>query len=170
MSVLLQVVFGAGISKIVNFVFHAHLPLAGEVTFVRWRVAVGNSIVYVFESRPYWTPELQRQFQKEDLRVRACSSIVDVRRHLDSHAETNPNTKQIVVLDLDAGSAECLQFLGRRNRSWNSDVIVVGSPTTLELEWSIRELGAFGFVPHDIGGDELARICRRQFATAVELN
>jgi DNA-binding NtrC family response regulator len=127
---------------------------------------VSNLIVFVFESRSYWTPELQRQFQNEEIRVRACSNIGDVRRHADSHTSQYPKACQLVVLSLDAGPAECLQFLGRSKQLGSFAVIVVGSPTTMELEWSIRELGAFEFVPHDIAGDDLARLCQRQLTAA----
>ena len=76
-----------------------------------------NLVVFVWESGPHWTPELQRQFQDEDIWVRACSNIVDVVRHAESHAKQHPKATRLILLDFAAGPAECLQFLGRRIRT-----------------------------------------------------
>jgi DNA-binding NtrC family response regulator len=70
----------------------------------------------------------------------------------------------VIVLDFDSGAADCLQFLGRMagRNPWRP-VIVIGSARTVDLEWPIRELGALAFLPGTVSGEDLARLCRRQW-------
>ena len=133
--------------------------------------------VIVFEKRPRWAPELQRQFDDdEDVRVRACNSTADLER---MQAETEddragdwagePSGVRVAVLDFDAAPAECLQYLGRRiGRRLDCPSIVIGSPRTAALEWSVRELGAVEFVVDFISGERLASLCRRQWSRLRE--
>lgn len=114
--------------------------------------------IVVHEKRPRWTPELQRQFMGEAVRVRACWSLADI---APRPADDGP---LVAVLDLDAAPAESLHFLARgTGRPWRLPVLVLASPRMADLEWSVRELGATAFLPADIGGDELATLCRRQW-------
>ena len=114
-------------------------------------------LVLVFEKRPRWAPELQRQFADEEVRIRACRSTADV----DERLRESPGS--LVVLDLRAGSAACLQFLAAGSQKpVRPPMIVVGSLRTAELEWPMRELGATEFLP-DPPGDRLAAVCRRQW-------
>lgn len=132
--------------------------------------------VIVFEKRPRWAPELQRQFDDEDVRVRACNSTVDLERMQvgtdDVYAGARagaPSGVCVGVLDFDAAPAECLQYLGRRiGRRLDCPSIVIGSPRTVALEWSVRELGAVEFVVDAISGERLARLCRRQWSQLQE--
>jgi len=123
---------------------------------------VATPIIIVFEKQPRWVPELQWQFVDHDVRVRACCSTRDIEQHFNS------TLKCVVVLAMSAGAAECLQFLGLCEGRWFfPPVIVIGSKQTAELEWPLRELGAFAFVEDRIGGEELARICRSQFRATL---
>ncbi len=136
-----------------------------------WRgnvVIMSNWAVIVFEVRPHWEPELQRQFDGEQVRIRACRSLVDVARTLTSDFErVEGQMGSLAIIDLSAGLAKCLQFLGRlhqQGRTW--PVIVIGSVQNSNLEWPIRELGVLDWLFDTISGEELARLCRRQFQPA----
>jgi DNA-binding NtrC family response regulator len=112
----------------------------------------------IFERRPRWVPELERQFFGQDVRVRGCRSLKDVLERLASPADC------VVVLDLEAAPAECLQTLGRlMTRSPSPTILVLASEAYRELEWPIRELGATAFLEEPVPGDEMAEWCRRQF-------
>ena len=117
------------------------------------------STIVVLEKRPRWMPELQRQFAEHDVRVRGCRSAADLGRMLDE----SPGS--VLVLDLAAAPAACLQFLGRRvGQALQSPAIVVASRKMADLEWPVRELGAVEFVADAISGEDLARLCRRQWS------
>ncbi len=114
-----------------------------------------TATVIVFEKRPRWTPELQRQFVGEDVRVRGCRSLSDV-------AQAGNTGGTVAVLDLDAAPADCLQFLGRSIQQRDcTPMIVIGSYRTADLEWNVRELGALAYLHGDCSGEEPARLCRR---------
>jgi DNA-binding response OmpR family regulator len=109
--------------------------------------------VVVCEKRPRWTPELQREFHNEAVRVRCCRSANEVERTL---RQLNAD---LLLLDLEVGPGACLQLLGAAARRVTT--IVVGSRQTAELEWSMRELGAATFLPETLPGHELAHLCRK---------
>jgi len=112
--------------------------------------------VIVVEPRPRWTPELQRQFLGESVRVRQCVTFADLRQLADG--------RSVVVLDLDAAPADVLQFLGRcLRRRRTICTIALGSPQTAELEWMLRDLGTLEFVVDIPTGKRLAHLCRRQW-------
>ena len=114
--------------------------------------------IIVMERRPRWTPELQRQFVDEDVRVRSCRRTADIERMLGDAP------RSILVLDLDAGPAECLQFLGRLiGRACSPPIIAIGPERLAELEWQMRELGVLAFLPGTVSGEELAGLCQRQW-------
>ena len=111
----------------------------------------------MLERRPWWTPELQRQFLGTDVRVRSGRSFRDLRTLL------TPATR-VLVLEFDVSPAECLQWLGGRSgMAAECSVVVIGTEESAELEWLVRELGATDFVPETIGGGALAVLCRKQF-------
>jgi DNA-binding NtrC family response regulator len=113
----------------------------------------------VFEQRPRWGPELERQFAEENVRVFQCRSLADV-------VERSTRVSQgVILLDLSFETAECLRFLGRRmGEAAALPVFVVCSDEFAALEWSVRDLGVMGFFAKTIPGHELARLCRRQWA------
>ena len=113
--------------------------------------------VAVFEERPWWAPELQRQFRDEAISVRGCRSAADAFR------------ADVAVLQLGAAPAEVLHGLARR-MSAGSDrgVIIVAKSELSDVEWGVRELGADAFVSEQIAGEDLARLCRRQLEKVRE--
>src|SRR4051794_34618858 len=109
---------------------------------------MAESTIIVFERKPRYTPELQRQFWGGRVGVRACSSIADVGRL----RESNPGA--VLLLELEAAPAEILQFLGGNvGRAADGPVFVVGSARMAALEWRVRELGAAEFIIEPIGGE-----------------
>ena len=102
---------------------------------------------------------MQRQFVDEEVRVRSCRRAADIEPMLGEAPQS------VLVLDLGIGPAECLQFLGRLiGRVSSPPIIMVGPGKMAELEWSMRELGALAFLPDSVSGEELARLCRRQWS------
>ena len=113
----------------------------------------------IFERRPRWVPELERQFLGQDVRVRGCRSVKDVLKHC------TPLANCVVILDLAAQPEDCLKTLERlMARSPSPTILVVASAMDRELEWPVRELGATAFLEEPIPGDEMAEWCRRQFS------
>lgn len=112
----------------------------------------------VFERRPHWAPELERQFANETIRIVECRSLSDV-------AERSAGVARgVILLDLSFKTAECLRFLGRRlGHEAALPIFVVVSNKMAELEWSVRDLGATAFFAKTIPGHEMAGLCRRQW-------
>ena len=130
-----------------------------EHAFADTAVVVDSAVVVVFELRPTWAPELQRQFRTPSVRVRSCRAVDDIDDSLRA------DYLAVVLLDLDGDTESCLRYLGRRLESWIPvPVIVVGSERMRELEWPVRELGATSFECGHINGVELAQTCRRLWA------
>ena len=114
--------------------------------------------VIVFERRPRWTPELERQFVGENVRVRACT---DLRDALPLVEQPEP---PVLVLDLEADTAGCLRLLARlMGAAPLVPIICVASSQSTDLEWAARELGALDFAAGPIPGERLANLCRRQW-------
>jgi DNA-binding NtrC family response regulator len=113
----------------------------------------------VFEKRPRWGPELERQFKNEDVRVVECRSLADV-------VERSADVAQgVILLELAFRPSECLRFLARRvGEEGSLPIIVIGSQGTASLEWPLRDLGAIAFFAKSIPGHEMADLCRRQWA------
>jgi hypothetical protein len=113
----------------------------------------------VFERRPRWAPELERQFTGQNVRVIACRSLGDVQERSVGLA------CGVILLDLTGHTTECLRFLGRRLAEPNAlPVVAIASEETADLEWPVRELGAIAFFVRRIPGHEMANLCRRQWA------
>ncbi len=117
-----------------------------------------ESVIAVFELRPYWGPELQRQFEHTLIAVRECRCLADLL------LSVNEFESALIVIDFDAAPDDCLKWLGSNieTRSRRVPIIACGSAATKELEWVIREFGVTAFLPDVIPGDEFARLCRRQ--------
>ena len=118
-----------------------------------------DNAIAVFEIRPYWGPELKRQFVNYDLVVLECRSVIDLNPILDRF------DCSLVVLDLDAALVDCLQWLDALaiKHSTQHSIIGIGSSDCFELEWILRDAGIVALVPNTIAGDDVARLCRRQF-------
>ncbi len=114
--------------------------------------------ILVFERRPRWVPELERQFAAQGVRVRGCGRPRDIEERL------TPPGSCVVLMELEAAPAECLEVLERlMTRTPKPAVIAVASPDLRELEWPVREVGATTFLEEPIPGEEMAAHCRRQF-------
>jgi DNA-binding response OmpR family regulator len=113
----------------------------------------------VFEKRPRWGPELERQFQNENVRVVECRSISDVAQR------SALVSRGVVLLDLGFRTSECLRFLASRAGDGAAlPVFIIGSNQTAALEWPVRDLGAAAFFAKTIPGHEMAELCRRHWA------
>lgn len=111
-------------------------------------------LIQVFEDGSRWFPELQRQFRDGWARIERVGELKGLRPQ-SGHPE-------LVVLELRAEPAECLQFLGRRMENvWQVPVMILLSSDLSDLEWSLRELGVASIRRDDADGRDLARICRR---------
>lgn len=116
--------------------------------------------VAVLERRPWWTPELQRQFLNEPVRVRSGRGLRDLAGLL-----TPP--PDVLIIEFELAPAGCLQWLGQRSgEAAHVPVVVIGTSRTAELEWLVRELGATEVVLDTVPGHLLAGLCRRQFQRA----
>lgn len=113
--------------------------------------------ILVFERRPFFGPELQRQFLHTAVSVRECRSFADVTDEADRFDGV------VFVIDFDAALADCINWLETRCRKmvprW--PIIVCASSRSAGLEWIVREAGATEFRTNHIPGDELAHLCRR---------
>jgi hypothetical protein len=141
------------------------LSVAVPTSSVAPAVEATPATAVVFEQRPRWGPELQRQFQNEGVRVIECRSLADV-------AERTADVRRgVILLDLAFKTSECLKFLGwRLNDGSALPVFVVGSNRLGGLEWSVRDLGATAFFAHTIPGHQMADLCRRQFCLRETAN
>lgn len=120
-----------------------------------------TACVAVFEKRPYWGPELQRQFVTRGVLVRECRSLSDL------IPATNDFAAALLLLDMDAAPIDCLSWLSLQFREpLRRPAIVCASADLANLEWTVREAGAIGFVQADTSGRELARLCLRQLRLA----
>ena len=119
---------------------------------------MSNSVrtIVVFESRPRWEPELQRQFRNESVRVRGCRTLGEL------SAFSFPPVADVLVLDLPDDLAECLQWLSKLVTSPRVPSVIALCPSDVrDLEWTLREVGVREVVFGDLSGAELARNCRR---------
>lgn len=117
--------------------------------------------VAVFEKRPYWGPELQRQFVARNVLVRECRTLNDL------VPAANDFAAAVILLDMDSAPVECLSWLGLQLReSLRRPVIACASTDLADLEWTVRETGAIAFVGDEASGGELARLCLRQLRLA----
>ena len=110
----------------------------------------------VFESRPRWEPELQRQFRNESVRVRGCRSWSEL------SAYAFPATADLLVIDLADEVAKGLQWLNKLVAPPQIPRVVVLCPSELaNLEWTVREVGVREVMVGDLSGERLARNCLR---------
>lgn len=120
-----------------------------------------TACVAVFEKRPYWGPELQRQFVASNVLVRECRSLNDL------IPATNDFASAVILLDMDSASVDCLAWLGLQFREpLRRPVIACASADLADLEWTVREAGTIAFVGDEASGGELARLCLRQLRLA----
>ncbi len=121
---------------------------------------MSNSVrtIVVFESRPRWEPELQRQFRNESVRVRGCRSLSEF------SAFAFPPMADVLVFDLPEDPAECLQWLSKLVMPPKvPSVIALCPPDVGDLEWTLRDVGVREVLVGDVSGEQLSRACRRLF-------
>ena len=123
------------------------------------------SRILVLESAPDFTPELQRQFLSDDVRVQHCTRPADVLERVSGR------DRIVVVLPFGSREAECMQLLAKLFVLPNAvSSIVIGSPETAELEGPVKELGATVFLAERPTGHRLASACRRQLHSRIATN
>jgi hypothetical protein len=117
-----------------------------------------DTIIAVFELRPFWGPELQRQFGHSSIVIRECRAVNDLLPSTDGFE------KALIVIDLDSAIENCIKWLGvdvkQHLHQW--PIIACGSAATADFEWPLREAGVTAFLPEIISGDAFAKLCRRQ--------
>lgn len=114
--------------------------------------------VVVLEKNARWSPELHRQFQCENVVVRACRDIATFRKRV--FAAQNSQKNCIAVLNPEGWPGECLPVISWL-RSLQLRVIVVGNSEIELLEPSLRELGTTAFLLPPVSGHEIHKACRR---------
>lgn len=121
-----------------------------------------ESVIAVCEQRPYWGPELLRQYAQEPA-VRIVR--VQLPRELPTSVPGQlpssqlPRNQLIVLIDLELHETESLQWVGRWART--IPTIVCGLAEHAELEWSFREFGVLHFTAEPLPPVVLMRLCRR---------
>lgn len=115
--------------------------------------------IVVFESRPRWEPELQRQFREESVRVRGCRTWSEL------SAFTIPPIAEAVVIELPDDMTGFLQWLNKLvAQTKTPSVIAIAPPEAADLEWTLRDAGVREVMIGDLSGERLARICRRMLS------
>lgn len=121
-----------------------------------------KSRIVVLEPKPAWTPELQRQFHGQNIRVQQHTTAAEVLQNIGNGSVT------VVVLPFDQQEATCMQLLPALfDCQPVVSSIVIGSPRTKELEGPVKELGATLFLPDRPTGTQLAQSCRRQLESLL---
>ena len=144
--------------------------------------------ILIFEPKPFWTPEMQRQFDRTDISASLCSSTANILQKLNSASA------QVIILPLEHSATDCLNLMRRlfaqevyqtipaeasstttapttsapsaataTLQFVTPHIIVLASQAMAELECPFRELGAGAFVIGHITGTDLASLCRRHW-------
>jgi hypothetical protein len=117
--------------------------------------------IVVFERQPFWEPELRRQFADGGATVRGCRTVADL-DHL-----TSGNPRLIAVVNLEDAAADLLRWLSRGLTTGRQvPTIAVAGPKSMPFQWHAREAGVVAVLSREIGGHQLARLCRKQWSPA----
>jgi len=115
--------------------------------------------ILVWEPRPWWVPRLQHRFAGSAMGVRSFRGVLD----------PGDPFPEIVIFDATDDLETVVRHAAEvRQRSGSVFVIVVVPLDLRSAEWRVRELGADVVVADDIGGDELAQICRHALRTGQQ--
>lgn len=121
--------------------------------------------ILVYERRPRWEAALKRQQSPQYVFIRGCRTPASIREQLTERPGS------VLVLDLDAGPADCLRLAGAVTvNRLQASPIMIAATTMSELEWPARELGVIDFLPDTIRSDQLFRLCLRQLPAAPDAN
>jgi hypothetical protein len=108
--------------------------------------------ILVFESRPRWEPELQRQFLNEPIRVRGCRAW----------SELAAQPSDAILIELPSDAAGFLKWLGTLMvRPRMKPIMVICPSESADLEWPLRDAGVRDVIVGEPDGERLARSCRR---------
>ena len=126
--------------------------------------------IVVFETRPRWQPELQRQFVDQPVRVQGCRNWNElsalafpssVKRAGDRRLARTAAVDAIVI-ELPDDAAPCLQWLSSLTVQELVPPIIVLLPSeAAELEWPLRDAGVHDVLVGELAGERLARCLRR---------
>src|SRR5436305_792664 len=107
-----------------------------------------ESMIGVYEQRPYYGPELQRQFVASSVAIREHRSLDDLIPSIE-HSQ-----RAVLVIDLNEAVDDCLKWLvvNFQNPLRNCPVIACGSAANRQWEWVVREFGVTAFLPDVIPG------------------
>jgi hypothetical protein len=124
-------------------------------------IAQPTACVAVFEKRPFWGPELQRRLATRRVLVRECRTTGDL------IPATSGYGAAVILLDVTSAPTDCLTWLGWQFREpQRRPVIAAAASELVELEWTLREVGAIAFVDESTPGCDIARLCLRQLRLA----
>jgi DNA-binding NtrC family response regulator len=112
--------------------------------------------VLVLEESPFWSAELSRQFVDDPISIRMRSHARDVMPLL------NTRTISLLLIGLEIYFPEALRLLAQvRQQSQNVNTIVLLPHENLDLEWTLREMGAAEVLPTPVSPERLTDIVKR---------
>ena len=80
---------------------------------------------------------------------------------------TKPALSDVIVIELPDDATPCLQWLGQVSLHWQLQLpplILICPSDAAELEWTLRDIGVREVFVGELGGEQLARCCRRMWA------
>lgn len=112
--------------------------------------------VLVLEETPFWSAELSRQFVDQPVSIRMRTRVQDVVPLVAT------KTTSLLVVGLEIDLPAVLRLLAvLRQQSYSVRTIVLLPAENLELEWTIRELGAVEVLLAPVLPDRLSHIVMR---------
>jgi DNA-binding NtrC family response regulator len=112
--------------------------------------------VLVLEESPFWSAELSRQFIDQPVSIRMRTRVQDVVPLLAT------KTVSLLVVGLEIDLPSVLRLLAElRQQAQLVRTIVLLPAENLELEWTIRELGAVEVLPAPVLPGRLSHIVMR---------
>ena len=111
----------------------------------------------VLEAVPFFAPELQRQFEGDEIEVRSFRLMNDL---------VDMPGPRVCVLSTGIEQDAIARFLWNSHREPATACVVI-SPDDHNTgwEWAFREFGAVSVIDASVRGDALAAICRKLLNT-----
>ncbi|MHC4874851.1 MAG: hypothetical protein ACYTGL_00045 [Planctomycetota bacterium] len=126
-----------------------------------------SPLIFVFEPKPRWYPELRRQLSETGLRIQSASTAAQVRSILDDVEKNGPAGPVVLLVDLEVGAGTILALTAAYAERPEVRLSIVGYPETQPLEPVLRELGADSFHVLPVAGEQLAAECVRLAGVSV---